>query len=64
MVKVGDRVALESEKVGTPEKTGEITAINGRLIGVRWDDGRESFFVPSAGSLRVVEPEYRTTQQP
>jgi hypothetical protein len=63
MVRVGDRVALESEKVGQPEKTGQITTINGRLIGVKWDDGRETFFVPSAGSLRVVEHEYETTRQ-
>ncbi len=64
MVRVGDRVALESEKVGQPQKTGEITAINGRLLGIRWDDGRETFVVPGPGALRVIEGEYRQTRQP
>jgi uncharacterized protein DUF1918 len=54
MVDVGARIEVESEKVGAPPKTGVVTGINGPLIQVRWDDGRETSFVPAAGSMRVV----------
>jgi len=35
-------------------RSGVVTAVDGRLITVRWDSGAESVFVPSAGSLRVT----------
>ena len=54
MVEVGDRVLVESEKVGTVTRGGVVTAVDGRLITVRWDSGGESIFVPSAGSLKVT----------
>jgi hypothetical protein len=54
MVEVGDRVVVESEKVGTVTRSGVVTAVQDRLITVRWDSGSESIFVPSAGSLRVT----------
>jgi hypothetical protein len=54
MVEVGDRVLVESEKVGTVTRGGVVMAVEGRLITVRWDAGSESVFVPSAGSLRVT----------
>jgi hypothetical protein len=57
MVKVGDRVLVESEKVGSVTRSGVVTAIDGRLITVRWDAGSESVFVPSAGSLQVTDHE-------
>jgi len=60
VVEVMDRVAVESEKVGTPERTGVVTSIRGSLINVRWDSGDESAFVPTAGSLRVVGREGAT----
>jgi uncharacterized protein DUF1918 len=56
MVKVGDQIVVESEKVGAPPRRGEVTAVSGRMLGVRWEDGEESRFVPSAGSLRVERP--------
>jgi len=56
MVEVGDRVLVESEKVGTVTRSGVVTAVEDRLITVRWDSGSESVFVPSAGSLRVTWP--------
>ncbi len=56
MVNVGDRIVVESEKVGSPPRRGEVTAVTGRMLAVRWEDGEESTFVPSAGSLRVEEP--------
>ncbi len=54
MVEVGDRVLVESQKVGNVTRSGVVTAVDGRLITVRWDSGAESVFVPSAGSLRVT----------
>ncbi len=54
MVEVGDRVLVESEKVGSATRSGVVSAVDGRLITVRWDSGSESVFVPSAGSLQVT----------
>ncbi len=54
MVEVGDRVLVESEKVGQVARSGVVMAVDGRLITVRWDSGSESVFVPNAGSLRVT----------
>jgi hypothetical protein len=54
MVAVGDRVVVESEKVGSGTRSGVVTAVEDRLITVRWDSGSESVFVPSAGSLQVT----------
>lgn len=56
MVKVGDRIVVESEKVGSPPRRGEVTGVSGRLLTVRWEDGDQTTFVPSAGSLRVEQP--------
>ncbi len=54
MVEIRDRVVIESEKVGQPPRSGVVTAVQGRLVAVRWDDGGQSTLVPSAGSLQVV----------
>src|SRR5215217_6464418 len=54
MVEVGDRVVVESEKVGSVTRSGVVTAVEDRLITVRWDSGSESVFVPSAGFLQVT----------
>jgi hypothetical protein len=59
MAKVGDRIIVESEKVGQAAREGEILEIipsvsaGGHFL-VRWDDGHESDFRPSAGSARIV----------
>jgi hypothetical protein len=42
MVEVGDRILVESEKVGTLTRSGVVTAVEDRLITVRWDSGSES----------------------
>ena len=56
--KVGDRIVVESERVGTPSREGEILEVLGSPDAphyrVRWEDGHESGFWPSAGSARVV----------
>ncbi len=56
--KTGDRIVLESEKVGQRVREGEIlevfespSSVNYRI---RWDDGHVSEFRPSAGSVRIV----------
>lgn len=61
MIQVGDQVVVESEKVGQQAQTGVVTGAQGRLLHVRWDNGRESSFIPSAGSLRVVGHESEQT---
>jgi Domain of unknown function (DUF1918) len=54
MVRVGDRVLIESEKVGSATRSGKVTRVDGHMITVEWDSGRQSVFVPSAGSLQIV----------
>jgi hypothetical protein len=54
MVKVGDHVVVESEKVGSTTRSGVVTAVDGPLLTVRWDNGGESMFIPSAGCLQVT----------
>jgi len=55
---VGDRIVVESEQVGTPSREGEILEVIGREVStryrVRWDDGHESIYTPSAGGARFV----------
>ena len=59
--KPGDRIIVESEAVGQPEREGEILeVIEGETsvrYRVRWGDGRESLFSPGAGSARLVPSE-------
>ena len=55
----GDRVVVESERVGHPPRQGEILEVLGRGDGVhyrvRWEDGHESTFFPSSGSEVIVK---------
>lgn len=56
--KVGDHIVVESETVGTPTRQGEVLEVIQGEIGVRyrvrWEDGHETTFTPSAGSVRVI----------
>ena len=56
--KVGDRILVESQKVGLPDREGEILEVIPASYGtryvVRWDDGRETTIRPAAGSSRTV----------
>lgn len=58
--KVGDRIIVESEKVGTKVREGVILEVveheSGVEYRVRWDDGHESSIRPAAGSARFVAP--------
>jgi hypothetical protein len=56
--KVGDRIVIESEKVGQSAREGEILEVIeselGVRYGVRWADGHESTFRPTAGSATII----------
>lgn len=58
-VSPGDRIAVDSNKVGSPVRTGEVLEVREGTSGtsylVRWDDGHESVFRPGPG-LRVETP--------
>jgi hypothetical protein len=55
--KAGDRIVIESERVGQPAREGEILEVTDSPLGpnyrVRWDDGHESEIRPAAGSARI-----------
>ncbi len=55
---VGDRVVVESERVGQAPREGEILEVLGTPsevhYRVRWQDGHESYFFPSAGSVTII----------
>jgi hypothetical protein len=65
--KAADRIIVESEKVGTPPREGEILEVIESPFGVRysvrWVDGHESTFRPSAGSSRIVAARRRKPAQ-
>lgn len=55
--KAGDRIVVESEKVGQPPREGEILEIvetpSGVHYEVRWEDGHVSSFRPAMGSVQI-----------
>jgi hypothetical protein len=57
--KAGDRLHVEAERIGRHRREGEIlevlTGAAGVHYRVRWDDGHESTFFPSAGSVKITE---------
>lgn len=56
--KVGDRVSMESERVGQSAREGVILEVlesgESTHYRVRWEDGHESTFFPTAGSIRII----------
>lgn len=54
---VGDRIIIESQRVGQPARVGEILEISespfGRNFRVGWDDGRVTEIRPKAGCARI-----------
>jgi hypothetical protein len=62
--RVGDRVVVEAKKVGQARRSGEVVRVEGdeghQRLWVRWDDGHETLFVPSAG-VRVQPKESGVT---
>ena len=61
VAKVGDRIVVELERVGQPDREGTILEVIEASYGiryrVRWDDGHESTIRPSAGSARTISAE-------
>ena len=55
---VGDRIVIESEKVGLKMREGEILEVIESAYGahyrVKWDDGHESDIRPAGGSARII----------
>ena len=61
MVEVGDRVVVESEKVGTLTRGGVVMAVEGRLITVRWGipaPSRSSSQAPDRCESRATSPSW------
>jgi uncharacterized protein DUF1918 len=58
--KVGDRIIVESQKVGRPARQGEILEVieasYGTSYRVHWDAGHESTIRPAAGVTRTIRP--------
>jgi Domain of unknown function (DUF1918) len=54
----GDRLIVESERVGEPPREGVILEVLGAEGGlhyrVRWENGHESSFYPSGGSISIL----------
>ncbi len=53
---VGDTIVIESEKVAQSGRTGVIEEVlrgDPPRFRVRWEDGRTSIVVPSAGAARI-----------
>ncbi len=55
---VGDRIVVESERVGQADREGEILevipGVGSPHYVVRWEDGHESDIRPAAGSARII----------
>jgi Domain of unknown function (DUF1918) len=57
--KTGDRIAVETERVGQPAREGEVLEVVEGAVAItyriRWDDGHESLFTPAAGAVQVTK---------
>ena len=57
----GDRLVVESNRVGSARRLGTVAEVLGSAAGrhyrVQWDDGQENIFFP--GSDTTVEPKGR-----
>ena len=56
--KVGDRIAVESERVGQPAREGKVLEVLSPGLAVhyrvRWADDHETVFFPHAGNTSVI----------
>ena len=61
--RVGDRIVLESDKVGVPARQGKILKVipheSHVEFQVRWDDGHVSEIRPSGASYRILSKAQR-----
>jgi Domain of unknown function (DUF1918) len=60
---IGDRILVESRKVGGGRKSGEVVEViqgsGGQHYRVRWDDSHESIVYPSSDASVVSGSERR-----
>ena len=58
-LKVGDRVEAESESTERPPRAGVVEEVleggPSHRYRIRWDDGHESIYTPSAGALHLAQ---------
>jgi hypothetical protein len=54
VAEVGDRVRVESRKLGQAVREGVVTGVVGHMLRVQWSTGEESTFLPGPGSVTVV----------
>jgi hypothetical protein len=54
MPDVGDRVRVESRKLGQAVREGVVTGVVGHMLRVQWSTGEESTFMPGPGAVTVV----------
>jgi hypothetical protein len=56
----GDRISVDSQKAGQATRQGTILEVidhdYGTSYRVRWDDGHESTFRPTPGTVHTVQP--------
>ncbi len=55
-VSAGDRLVMESERVGQPPRTGtvkEVLSLDPLRVRVHWENDHESTITPHAGSARI-----------
>ena len=59
-VKLRDRIVIDSDKAGQPNREGEILEVIEAEYGTRyrvaWDDGHESTIRPAGGTAHIVHP--------
>lgn len=58
-VKKGDRLLVESERVGQPARAGvveDVLSAEPLRVAVRWDNGSLSTLSPDAGAAHVERP--------
>lgn len=57
---IGDVIQVNSNRVGAQVRRGRVIEVlesDGCRVRVRWDDGHESSYTPSAGAVQVVPRE-------
>ena len=56
----GDRIMVDSHKAGEPPREGTVLEIiehdYGTSYRVAWDDGHETVFRPTAGTVHRLQP--------
>jgi len=59
-IRVGDDIAIDSEKAGTPPREGKVLEVIeadwGTRYRIHWDDGHESTVHPMGGTIHKREP--------